>query len=223
MKTAVGRWLVPVFVIISTLNPGLANAAAAPPGAPVSVRALSGDSRAAVLWTAAAPGGGTVTAYEGAGRRYLTAARTWTAWSMWAVPGTSRSHSFAGTNGSIYEQMVRARNGAGWGPWSPIVSVRLGLPAGMSGVSATPANHAIWLYWPCLSGNGSTVTTFRIYSRSLIGATWSAWHLDITAGSVMAKEWTGLTNGRRYEYFVVAVNRFGAGPGSPIVATSPKA
>jgi hypothetical protein len=86
-------------------------AIAAPPGPPRDVTGLPGNRTVEVRWAApVSNGGATITRYR---MRANPGGRTCT------ITGARRCTVTGLTNGTRYTFQVRARNGAGWGPWSP--------------------------------------------------------------------------------------------------------
>ena len=94
---------------LTVITPGPGPAPASAPSAPREVRAIAGDARAQVTWTAPTSSGSfPITRYE---VRSTPAAGTCLV--------TELTCTITGlTNGTAYSFEARALNGAGWGPWS---------------------------------------------------------------------------------------------------------
>jgi hypothetical protein len=91
-------------------------------GAPALTDATFGSGSATVGWSAATTAGSPVDGYQAAIR--IKSGTSWGAWSYVAVAASTRSHTWTGLPLSAsVELMVRARNWAGYGPWS-IVATR---------------------------------------------------------------------------------------------------
>jgi hypothetical protein len=185
--------------------------AASVPGKPVA-KLASGNARVVLSWVAPASNGSTITSYQVVSRKY--AAGKWQTWSYYNLSRTSRSKSVAYSNGTKVQAKVRAKNAKGFGYWSALQSTVTGLPAKVTGVSATPGDQSITVRWSAANGNGSSIRTYQIFSRYFINGSGSAWAYRQTSSSARSSTFTSLTPNRYYQFYLRASNRWGAGPAS---------
>lgn len=176
------------------------------PTAPLSVRAIAGDTQATVMWSAPVNDGGsvitgyTITPYIGV-----------TAQTPATVSGSTFSHTFTGlVNGTTYTFTVTATNAIGSGPASTSNAVTpnpLGAPISLVGV---PGDTVATLNWSPPLSPGGTITDYTVRVFDLTGTLLST----IDVGSpVLAFLVTGLTNGSSYT-FTVSATTTSAGPQS---------
>ncbi|MBB4688372.1 fibronectin type III domain-containing protein [Amycolatopsis jiangsuensis] len=83
-------------------------------------------------------------------------------------------------------------------------------PGAPPGVSATGASGSATVGWGAAASNRATVTSYRI--------SWAGGSKTVGGGTRKTTV-SGLTNGTRYTFTVVAVNRAGTGPGASASAT----
>jgi uncharacterized protein YkwD len=193
-------------------------AAASAPSRPAAASA-SGNGWVAVKWAAAAANGKAVLGYQVASRRYIVSTGSWTRYKYVSLSSTARSRTLAVTNGTKVQLAVRARNALGYSSWGRVSTVA-GLPAAVPGTRGSAGDRKATVSWSTAASNGSTIKSYRVYVRSSSGSTWSAWTYRNTAASTRATAFTGLTNGRTYQFFVRAVN--GRGVGAPGAAVKVK-
>jgi fibronectin type 3 domain-containing protein len=176
------------------------------PGAPVLVSATAGDTTVALAWNAPSSNGGSpITGYTAT-----------------ASPGgatctaTGLGCSVTGlTNGTAYAFTVRARNSAGTGPASNVLTAtpRAGVPPSAPRNVATTPNQpdGVLLTWAAPTSTGTApIAAYQIYRGSANGTeTYLA-----TVGNVLSFVDTSVSNGGLYWYQVSAVNSAGEGPRS---------
>jgi hypothetical protein len=119
------------------------------PAAPAMPTATAGDASADVSWSAPSDGGSPITNYvvTSSGGQTVT------------VDGSTLTAHFTGlTNGTAYTFTVVARNAIGDSPASPASNTvtPYGIPAKVTGVTATYGDGTVTLSWPAVNGNGST-------------------------------------------------------------------
>ena len=193
------------FTVLATNNAGSsssssASAAVTPatvPGAPASVTATPSDSGATVSWNAPASNGGaaitgyTATASPGGATCSTTGALTCDVTGL--------------TNGTSYTFTVLATNRAGDStastPSSSVIPSTL--PGGPTNVQLTAGVGQVEVSWSAPSDDGGSPITGYTVTASPGGATCS------TTGALNCTV-TGLTNGQRYSFTVVATNAAGS-------------
>lgn len=83
-------------------------------------------------------------------------------------------------------------------------------PGAPPGVSATGESGAVTVAWSAAAANRADVTSYRI--------SWAGGSRTVEGGTRRIRI-TGLTNGTRYTFTVVAINKAGTGPGASASAT----
>lgn len=195
--------------------------AAGVPGAPRDAGAVPfGDNAASVFWQAPEDDGhAPVTQYE-------------VQWSANGVSGWSRVGSTADTTllhsglvaGATYFYQVRARNSAGWGPWSqpPTSAVPLGVlpPDPPSPRAERNGSTAMDIYWdPPYDDGGGTITGYQLeWSATGVEGTFRS--LASPSATARSHTHTGLTPGADYHYRIRARNSVGWGEWSQTVRES---
>ena len=188
--------------------------AASAPGKPVA-KLTSGSSRVVLSWVAPASNGSTITAYQVVSRKY--AAGKWQAWSYYNLSRTSRSKAVAYSNGTKVQAKVRAKNARGYGSFSSAQATVAGLPGKVPGVTVKVVGTGSFnVGWAAANAHGSTITSYRIYSRSYISGAWRAWSYRTVGASTRSSSFTGLVGWRKYQYFLKAKNKRGYGLGSSV-------
>ena len=183
---------------------------AAAPGAPTGLAGTSGDTEAALSWTApSSDGGAAITGYV---IEYTPSGGSATTVSTGV---TSTSFTLSGlTNGTAHSIRVAAVNSVGQGSYSSSVSVTPGVvPGAPTSLSATPGNAQVSLAWTAPSSNGGSAITG--YAISYSGGT-------ITTGTGTSYNVTGLTNGTEYSFTVAAINAIGTGTASSSASATPR-
>ncbi len=182
-----------------------AYASATVPKAPTGVAATPRNGAAVVKWIAPINDGGspitgyTVTSSPGSKICTTTGAKICTIHGL--------------RNGTSYEILVKARNGVGLGAASAHVTVDPGVPLAPKNVRATAGNARARVSWIAPANNGSTIRRYTV--TSIFGS--KICTSDITRCTV-----TGLTNGIRYRFRVIATNAEGTGAASaPSAAVIP--
>lgn len=170
-----------------------------PPSRVTGVSASAGNEEATVDWSAPGTNGAPITEYQ---------VRS-SSGSTQNASGSTTSLNFTGlTNGSSYSFQVRARNTAGWGPWSnSSTSVTpSSVPLAPAAPGATRGSAEVALTWAAPDDGGLPITEYRIESDIAAGE-------KVDGGSPYT--WTGLTNGTAYSFRVRACNANGCGSWSP--------
>ena len=155
--------------------------------APTNVKATAGDKQVKLTWTAV----------SGAAK-YRVQRLNGSTWSTVATVSTNSYTNTGLTNGTKYSYRVLASaNGSTWSSASAVVSatpaaaVKVSAP---TNVKATAGDKQVKLTWTAVSG----AAKYRI--QRLNGSTWST----ITTVSTNSYTNTGLTNGTKYSYRVLA-------------------
>ncbi|MCW6006450.1 fibronectin type III domain-containing protein [Micromonospora sp. CPCC 205371] len=192
------------------------------PGPPTDLAAtVDTDARVSLSWKAPTGPNNTNLTYQ-VYQRAASAGHT----QYTPVPGTATTATSATVgivDGGVYNYRVTARNTAGEGSPSQMVSVEVDVPppaAAPSNVRArTIPNGDIGLSWTSVPGAGWV--NYRVYQKDQ--ATPDAdYEPAITGGSTATGATvTGLTPGHTYQFTVSAYNSGGEGPRSaPVTATS---
>ncbi len=183
------------------------------PTAPRSPTATPGNTTVKLTWTRpSSNGGATIDKY-----RVQRATSSNGPWTIIATP-TTRSHTAAGlTNGTRYYFRVRARNAAGWGQASTVVTaVPRTVPSAPQSLVAIPGNSSVTLSWkPPANTGGAEIKKYRVQVPSF--GTW----YDIATPTSPSYTANGLFNGTPYTYRVLAYNDAGWGTPSPEVQAVP--
>ena len=182
-------------------------AAAVKVSAPTNVKATSGDKQVKLTWTAV----------SGAAK-YRIQRLNGSTWSTVATVSTNSYTNTNLTNGTKYSYRVLASaDGSTWSSASAVVSatpaaaVKVSAP---TNVKATAGDKQVKLTWTAVSG----ATKYRI--QRLNGSTWST----IATVSTNSYTNTGLTNGTKYSYRVLAsANGSTWSSASAVVSATPAA
>ena len=189
-----------------------------PPGAPLDVVAVPGDTQVTVTFTApTSDGGSPITAYT------VTPDPATVGWIDNDAGSVATTHLVTGlANGTEYTFTVRATNAYGVGaasapsnPVTPSVPATVPGPPIISGpgLGATGWNNAATVAFdPPASDGGSLITGYTLTWTSLPVTPGG---VDIHAGSTLLDHYVRLlTNGVSYTFTVRATNAVGTGPAS---------
>lgn len=182
--------------------------ASAPP-APGSLVAVPGNASVSLTWTGSS-GANSYNVYQGtsAGGEAATPVKT-------GITGTSATITGL-VNGTAYYFTVAAVNGAGTSAYSNEAGATpLAGPGQVTGLSATPGDGSAKLAWTAVSGatgytieKGASAGAETPVATGVTGTTYSA---------------SGLSNGTKYYFKVIATNSSGSGPASAEVNATPAA
>jgi titin len=191
------------------------------PGAPTGIAALAGNAAIQASWVAPADNGGAnLTQFE-VQRRLVG--------GVWATGGTVNGATAKLLvvqrlrNGSRYELRVRARNAAGWGPYSTsVVATTKLVPVMPAKPLVLARNQGVLISW-LLPGDTSPAQkpTRVLVQRSTNGTTWTTVYSVLPI--VQQVPVIGLTNGVAYQFRLVSVNALGQSIPSPVSIVSPRA
>jgi uncharacterized repeat protein (TIGR01451 family) len=187
------------------------------PTAPRNLATTTQNSRLRLDFTRPASNGGApITQYQG---RCAPDHPTLPTRSATTTDNTTRVIVTNLTNGVRYDCQVRARNQAGWGPWTTPVTGRPAAPPGPPrNLTAAPRNQAARLTWTRPANNGGApITSYRARCRSGAAPNRAA-NTTTTAITI-----GGLRNGITYRCQVRAINAAGAGPWTTNVTVTPRA
>lgn len=183
------------------------------PGAPGDLQAVQGAGNVYLSWSAPADGGAAITGYT----VYYKAV----AGSSWeTTPSTLTWVTVMGlTNGTEYEFKVLASNSEGPGPFSTTVTAT---PSTYPGAPVAPIAVAgdgqVELSWSAPADDGgSPIIDYTI------GIVESGSVVPYETSTTTSRTITGLTNGRTYEFVVLARNILGTGPWSQSAMVTPVA
>ena len=136
---------------------------------------------------------------------------------------TSRSYTMTGLSTTTrYYFRVAAKNAAGAGPRSTSASaIARVAPSAPRSLTLTPSSGQIRLTWLAPSSNGGAAVTDYVIQRSPNGSTnWTP--LADGVNTMTAYTASGLANGTRYYFRVLAVNVVGRSPASNVPSSVPR-
>jgi len=188
---------------------------ASAPGAPLGLRALPGDQRMKLDWTAPLSSGGSpITKYQYSastgGDNWQDVPNSGAATDSYTVMGL--------TNGLSYTLKVRAVNEADYGAEIITIATPRTIPDAPGGLTAIPGDAIVELKWTTPADDGGSAISKYQYSVSTDGG--DNWQ-DISASGPSTTRFTvfGLINGDMYNIKVRAVNEAGEGAASGVTAT----
>ena len=140
------------------------------------------------------------------------------------ISGDAKSSQITGlTNGIPYSFKIIAKNLYGHGPDSNVVSetpsasTLSSIPSKIRGINAIPSNNQVFLSWIQPSSNGSPITSYQVLVSEQDSTTTTTFPnlSDDTKTTI-----TGLKNGIKYNFRIIAVNSVGMSfPSDPVSAT----
>ena len=179
------------------------------PDTPADLAATKAYERLDVSWTAPASNGSDITGYTlqwKSGTQNFDSTRQQTA--------TGTTSSIAGlTNGTQYILRVRATNGIGNSPWSPVATGTPGrVPDAPAGLVIRSHDRHLTFGWRAPADNGSAITGYTLQWKS--GT--EEWDTAIRQATTTNTQhtWGLLVNGTTYTCRVRATNGNGDGPWS---------
>ena len=198
---------------------GWSDSASDTPATTPAVPTLTPDNgQLKVDWTApSVTSGAAITEYE---VRVLRA-------SNGALISSSRTGSstttvtFDLTNGVSYRVQVRAKNSAGYSPWSgPATDTPAAAPDAPGTPTLTPGNGQITVEWAAPAANGAAINDYDVqYKQSGV----TAWTAHPHSGAGRRTVIAGLSNGQSYDVQVLAKNGVGSSGWSPSATDTPAA
>ena len=117
-------------------------------------------------------------------------------------------------NGVGYTFVVRAKNAAGWGPWSPQsdVEMPIGAPAPPASTHVTTGDGTASITWTAPpSDGGATVDNYSVSIKKTS-------QVICASATIVPCQATGLKNGKRYRFVVTARNSYGTS--SPAISST---
>ena len=195
-----------------------AQPAAQPPDAPAAPTLVSGNAQLAASWSAPATNGSPIDDYD---VQYSSdGGSNWTDWNA-SVTSTATTTTITGlTNGTTYQVRVLAGSAAGDGDWSPSATLKAGLPAKPGAPTLVVRHQGLAVSWTAPSGNGSTLSGFKVQYKRSSDSTWTQ-HVFASTGNTAGTSIKSLTNGTAYEVRVAAANTHGDGPYSDPASAMP--
>ena len=209
-------------------------AAAAAPAAPAALTLTPGDGQIQVFWNAPSDNGGAaITEYQvrvlllDPNDERFDANADFPADSS-ARPATLITSTTIGVlltnlaNGVHHIVDVRARNSAGYGPWSDsAITTPVAAPAAPANFAAAAGDSEVTLTWddPNWDDPNNAIITKWQYRQKAGAGSYGAWtDIRFSAHTV-----TGLANGTRYTFKLRAVNLSGPGAESDEASATPVA
>ena len=142
------------------------------------------------------------------------------------ISGDSKSSQIAGlTNGIPYSFKIKAKNLYGQGPDSNIVtetpsaSTISSIPSKVRGINAIPSNNQVFLSWIQPSSNGSPITSYQVLVSEQ-GSSTTTTFPNLSADTKTTI--TGLKNGIKYNFRIIAINSVGTSLLSEPVSATPE-
>ena len=191
------------------------------PSAPRTLAATPGASgQVKLTWLApSSTGGAAITDYVI--QRSANGTTGWTTINDGVRP--TAGYTVTGlTNGVRYYFRVLAKNAVGTSVSSNVANnVPRTVPSAVRSLTATPGNRSVVLRWAAPASNGGAAISDYVVQRSANGT--SGW-VTINDGVRTTPSYTvtGLTNGARYYFRVLAKNAAGTGASSNVVNQVPR-
>ena len=165
------------------------------PEAPANFTATPGDGKVSLSWelpTNASEIGGVQVAHK------MKGAADYQPWVELAADATA--HTFTGlTNGTEYNFVVRALNGAGRGKVAEVNSTPVAVPSAPTNLTATVGDTQVVLSWTLPTGPG-VLTKVQVRHKADTAKSWENW-VDLAADATTHTV-TGLTNDTAYTFEV---------------------
>ena len=186
------------------------------PSAPTSPVATPGNASVKLTWKQpVSNGGATVDKYLV--QRYMPGG----SWTTIATPTTLSYPAGGLLNGITYSFRIRARNAAGWGPYSTVVNaVPRTVPGAPVAVQAQPSDGYVGLDWSAPPSGGVPIDNYRVQIATSLAGPWTT-YVSVN-GTLPLGGIGGLTNGTIYYFRVGAHNAAGWGPYSSAVGAVPR-
>ena len=182
------------------------------PGTPAAPSLTFGSQTLNVSWSAPSSNGGSaITGYKVG--RCSTGCDTASNWTVTTLTGTGTTTTLSGlTNGTTYQVRVAATNRSGDSAWSTSTTESPAYkPARPAAPTVTRGNESITVTWTEPADGGADISDYNVNYRE---QNKSASNHPFT-GSGTTTTITGLTNGKRYQATVQAVNKAGQSDWSP--------
>jgi hypothetical protein len=185
------------------------------PTATRSPAATAGNAKVALTWLAPLDNGGAPV------NRYRVQRATSSS-GPWTRIGRTTARKLTATglaNGTRYYFRVGAHNGAGWGPFSPVVNaVPRTVPSAPQSPAATPGNTTVSLTWAAPSSNGgSQLTKYAVQWATTAAGPWTT--VAFPTGTTYTSHF--LANGTKLYFRIRAHNAAGWGAASTVVSATP--
>ena len=136
-----------------------------------------------------------------------------------ASTDTSYTDSTPSTEGKTAHYKVRARNGAGAGEWSDVITVIINpsRPSAPRRVTADAQSSGVALDWlaPVDAGTGGAISGYEIWRHD--GISWSEVEADTGSTGTSYTDTDTLTDGKTYQYAIRARNGAGGGEWSAAI------
>ncbi len=217
------------YYVVSAVNsigegPTSTEASATPTGPPSAPQNLAGQGGVGWVYLTWQPptndGGSAITQYLI--YRSTTAGGPYTTNIANVSASVTNYNDTSVTSGSTYYYIVKAENALGVGPASNEVKVTAGaVPGAPQNVTTRHGNEWIYITWESPSDQGGSPIKYYLVYRSNQSGSGYVQVANITAGSTLAYNDTGLVNGQTYYYVITAVNDDGEGSYSQEVSDKP--
>jgi subtilisin family serine protease len=176
----------------------------APPAAPTNLAAVSPNgTKINLTWTDNA---NNETGFD-LWRRQKNGA-VWSGWTTQTLAANKTSQTVTGlTAGKKYQFKLRATNASGTSSWLSVIQTTVSPPAAPTNLAAAVVSGTkIDLTW---TDNANNETGFDLWRRQKNGGVWSGYTKQTLAADKTSKRVTGLTVGKKYQFFLRATNAAG--------------